>query len=234
MGPPLRATLCWAAMASTGYAERRRLGRRVLRLISMLSGWRFSQRPRPLLEHQIYGLHRDGFAGHMHRTPTTSRFYLQVRPGTDAWAWADDAIWSTLEERLAARDQVLVRGPIVERSASGTAQLRDAAHAGWTALSCRRCRPHCHSGRRQGHELGLARCRRTRRRPYRRLSVGRSGPPRRVQLDTPAQRCGEPWNSRIGCSKCCWHTGVGTPAGDFHEGLRLDEAGPPHGGRHLR
>jgi p-hydroxybenzoate 3-monooxygenase len=70
----------------------------------------------PSSEHQIYGLHRDGFAGHMHRTATTSRFYLQVNPGTDVDEWDDDAIWSALDERLSARGQVLIRGPIVERS----------------------------------------------------------------------------------------------------------------------
>ena len=70
----------------------------------------------PSSEHQIYGLHRDGFAGHMHRTPTTSRFYLQVSPGTDMETWDDEAIWSALDERLAAQGHVLVRGPIVERS----------------------------------------------------------------------------------------------------------------------
>lgn len=66
----------------------------------------------PSSEHQIYGLHRHGFAGHMHRTPTTSRFYAQVDPGTRD----DDAIWSMLDECLAAGGEVLVRGPIVERS----------------------------------------------------------------------------------------------------------------------
>jgi p-hydroxybenzoate 3-monooxygenase len=70
----------------------------------------------PSSEHQIYGLHRDGFAGHMHRTPTTSRFYAQVEPGTHATDWDDDTIWSVLDERLAADGPELVRGPIVERS----------------------------------------------------------------------------------------------------------------------
>jgi p-hydroxybenzoate 3-monooxygenase len=70
----------------------------------------------PSSEHQIYGLHPDGFAGHMHRTATTSRFYLQVSSGTDANDWEDDAIWHALDERLAAPGQDLVRGPIVERS----------------------------------------------------------------------------------------------------------------------
>jgi p-hydroxybenzoate 3-monooxygenase len=52
----------------------------------------------------------------MHRTSTTSRFYLQVNPGTQVDEWEDDAIWSALEERLAAPDQILLRGPILERS----------------------------------------------------------------------------------------------------------------------
>jgi p-hydroxybenzoate 3-monooxygenase len=70
----------------------------------------------PSSEHQIYGLHREGFAGHMHRTATTSRFYLQVRPGTGLREWDDETIWSALDERLAAHDQVVVHGPIIERS----------------------------------------------------------------------------------------------------------------------
>jgi p-hydroxybenzoate 3-monooxygenase len=70
----------------------------------------------PSSEHQIYGLHPDGFAGHMHRTPTTSRFYLQVDPGTPLDALDDDEIWALLDERLAADGEVLIHGPIAERS----------------------------------------------------------------------------------------------------------------------
>jgi p-hydroxybenzoate 3-monooxygenase len=70
----------------------------------------------PSSEHQIYGLHRDGFAGQMHRTPTTSRFYLQVSLRSQVDRWDDEAIWATLDERLATPGQVLLRGPILERS----------------------------------------------------------------------------------------------------------------------
>ena len=52
----------------------------------------------------------------MHRTPTVSRFYLQVQPGTHAEAWEDDDIWRQLETRLAAGREVLVRGPIIDKS----------------------------------------------------------------------------------------------------------------------
>ena len=70
----------------------------------------------PSSEHQIYGLHRDGFAGHMHRTSTTSRLYLQVDVGTRPEDWDDNAIWSSLDNRLGVGGEALIRGPIVERS----------------------------------------------------------------------------------------------------------------------
>jgi p-hydroxybenzoate 3-monooxygenase len=70
----------------------------------------------PASDHQFYGLHPEGFAGHMHRTATTSRFYAQVDPGARVDEWDDDVIWSVLDERLAADGEVLVRGSIVERS----------------------------------------------------------------------------------------------------------------------
>jgi p-hydroxybenzoate 3-monooxygenase len=38
----------------------------------------------PSSDHGVYGLHQHGFAAHMLRSPTVSRFYLQVGPGTDA------------------------------------------------------------------------------------------------------------------------------------------------------
>ena len=65
---------------------------------------------------QIYGLHPEGFAGHMHRTPTVSRFYLQIPPGAGTGAWDGDAIWAQLDIRLAADGEALVRGPIIDTS----------------------------------------------------------------------------------------------------------------------
>jgi p-hydroxybenzoate 3-monooxygenase len=67
----------------------------------------------PSSEHQIYGLHWDGFAGHMYRTATMSRFYLQVDPGTRVDESDDDTVWSVLDGRLAADSQALVRGPVL-------------------------------------------------------------------------------------------------------------------------
>jgi p-hydroxybenzoate 3-monooxygenase len=70
----------------------------------------------PSSEQTIYGLHPDGFAGQMHRTPTVSRFYLQVQPGTRPDACEDDDIWSKLDVRLATHGELLIRGPILEKS----------------------------------------------------------------------------------------------------------------------
>jgi p-hydroxybenzoate 3-monooxygenase len=69
----------------------------------------------PSSPHQLYGLHPDGFAGHMHRTATVSRFYLQVPPGTRPDV-DDEAIWATLDTRLAVAGQPLHHGPITEKS----------------------------------------------------------------------------------------------------------------------
>ena len=76
----------------------------------------------PSSVHQLYGLHPDGFAGHMHRTATVSRFYLQVPPGTRA-DLDDEDIWAALDTRLAAEGQSLRHGPITEKA---ILQLRSA------------------------------------------------------------------------------------------------------------
>jgi p-hydroxybenzoate 3-monooxygenase len=69
----------------------------------------------PSSDHGVYGLHPDGFAAHMLRTPTMSRFYLQVEPGTDADGLSDDWIWQKITPRLAADGIELVPGRIFER-----------------------------------------------------------------------------------------------------------------------
>ncbi len=65
----------------------------------------------------IYALHDRGFAGHMLRTATVSRFYLQCDPDDDIANWPDDRIWEELRLRLATNDGwVLQEGPILEKS----------------------------------------------------------------------------------------------------------------------
>ncbi|WP_371476801.1 4-hydroxybenzoate 3-monooxygenase [Kitasatospora sp. NBC_00315] len=63
-----------------------------------------------------YAVHRDGFAGHMARTPDVTRYYLQVDPGDDPDAWTDRRVWEALDRRM--RTDVhgpLHRGEILER-----------------------------------------------------------------------------------------------------------------------
>lgn len=69
----------------------------------------------PSSDHGVYGLHPDGFAGHLLRSATMSRFYLQVEPGSNPENWAEERIWDQLTQRLAADGVELVPGPIIER-----------------------------------------------------------------------------------------------------------------------
>ncbi|MCS7481876.1 4-hydroxybenzoate 3-monooxygenase [Umezawaea endophytica] len=71
----------------------------------------------PSTEKVIYALHADGFAGHMLRSSTVSRFYLQVPVGEDVDNWPDEKVWSELHKRLALRDSdwTLTEGKIIEK-----------------------------------------------------------------------------------------------------------------------
>ncbi|MET7608588.1 4-hydroxybenzoate 3-monooxygenase [Streptomyces avermitilis] len=64
----------------------------------------------------VYALHDDGYAGHMLRTSTVSRYYLQCPVGDSADNWSDDRIWSELERRLAVPDWKLTTGRITQRN----------------------------------------------------------------------------------------------------------------------
>lgn len=66
----------------------------------------------------IYGVHADGFAGHMPRTADVTRYYLQCDPATDPEQWSEQQIWTELTRRL---DAPLVTGPFIER---GLVRLR--------------------------------------------------------------------------------------------------------------
>ncbi|MFD9740923.1 4-hydroxybenzoate 3-monooxygenase [Umezawaea sp. NPDC059074] len=71
----------------------------------------------PSTDKVIYALHADGFAGHMLRSSTVSRFYLQVPVGEDVDNWPDEKVWSELHKRLALRDSdwTLTEGKIIEK-----------------------------------------------------------------------------------------------------------------------
>lgn len=70
----------------------------------------------PSTKEIIYALSERGFAGHMLRTATVSRFYLQCDPDDDIANWPDDRIWFELRERLATPGWTLQEGPILEKS----------------------------------------------------------------------------------------------------------------------
>ena len=72
----------------------------------------------PSTDELIYAWHPDGFALHSMRSPTISRLYLQVEPGTDIAQWPDDRIWEALAARLGHGQHgwQLTPGPITDKS----------------------------------------------------------------------------------------------------------------------
>ncbi|MGW6423715.1 4-hydroxybenzoate 3-monooxygenase [Nocardia sp. NPDC055053] len=76
----------------------------------------------PTSETVVYGVHADGFAGQMPRSPEITRYYVQCSPGEDPLNWSEDRVWAALSTRLRAdRYGPLRTGPIVER---GLVRLR--------------------------------------------------------------------------------------------------------------
>ncbi|MHB9757184.1 4-hydroxybenzoate 3-monooxygenase [Streptomyces sp. BYX5S] len=70
----------------------------------------------PSMDTVGYAVHERGFAGHMARTPDTTRYYLQCERGTPADAWSDDRVWAELDLRMRAEKYgPLTRGRIVRR-----------------------------------------------------------------------------------------------------------------------
>ncbi|MBB5959324.1 p-hydroxybenzoate 3-monooxygenase [Saccharothrix tamanrassetensis] len=65
----------------------------------------------------IYALHPDGFAGHMLRSATVSRYYLQVPVDDTVDNWPDERVWAELHKRFALRDSdwSLTEGRIIEK-----------------------------------------------------------------------------------------------------------------------
>jgi len=71
----------------------------------------------PSANELVYARHERGFALHSLRSPTVSRLYLQVDPGTEVSDWPDDRIWEELRVRLATRDGWVLRdGPVIEKN----------------------------------------------------------------------------------------------------------------------
>ncbi|KQV11801.1 4-hydroxybenzoate 3-monooxygenase [Kitasatospora sp. Root187] len=71
----------------------------------------------PSLDAVGYAVHHRGFAGHMARTPSVTRYYLQTERGSAAEAWSEERIWEELELRMRSTEHgPLHRGPIVQRA----------------------------------------------------------------------------------------------------------------------
>jgi p-hydroxybenzoate 3-monooxygenase len=69
----------------------------------------------PLVPHTIYAAHPRGFAGHMRRGPTMTRFYLEVPVADDLGDWPDERMRAELTTRLGLAGE-LDGVPLVEPS----------------------------------------------------------------------------------------------------------------------
>ncbi|MFG3369672.1 4-hydroxybenzoate 3-monooxygenase [Streptomyces sp. NPDC048156] len=64
----------------------------------------------------LFGIHQDGFAGQMPRSPEVTRYYLQCLPGDDPENWSHERVWAELRRRLAAEGAPeLVEGRLIEK-----------------------------------------------------------------------------------------------------------------------
>ena len=71
----------------------------------------------PVADELIYAHHERGFALCSQRSPTRSRYYVQVPAGEDASAWSDDRFWDELRSRLNPDTaEALQTGPSIEKS----------------------------------------------------------------------------------------------------------------------
>ncbi|WP_030339852.1 4-hydroxybenzoate 3-monooxygenase [Streptomyces sp. NRRL S-1022] len=70
----------------------------------------------PSSDRVLFGMHTDGFAGHMPRSAGMTRYYLQCPPGDDPDAWTHERVWDQLQRRLAAADRPpLTEGRLLEK-----------------------------------------------------------------------------------------------------------------------
>ncbi|GAA4663033.1 4-hydroxybenzoate 3-monooxygenase [Amycolatopsis dongchuanensis] len=69
----------------------------------------------PSADGVLFGIHPRGFAAHMARTPTVTRFYLQCPPGDDEDNWPHERVWAELHERLGVPGGAIAEGPLIEK-----------------------------------------------------------------------------------------------------------------------
>jgi p-hydroxybenzoate 3-monooxygenase len=70
----------------------------------------------PSAEWAIYAQHDRGFATHLLRSDTVTRFHLQVPVGDVVENWPDGRIWDDLRARLAHPGWTLDEGPVLSKS----------------------------------------------------------------------------------------------------------------------
>ncbi len=71
----------------------------------------------PVSDELIYAHHERGFALCSQRSPTRSRYYVQVPEGEKVEAWSDDRFWDELRRRLDTETaEALETGPSIEKS----------------------------------------------------------------------------------------------------------------------
>ena len=64
----------------------------------------------------VFGIHPNGFAGHMARSPEVTRYYLECPPGDDPENWSHERVWAELRERLgSAGAPPLAEGRLIEK-----------------------------------------------------------------------------------------------------------------------
>lgn len=64
----------------------------------------------------VYGLHRRGYSAFMRRTPSSTRYYLEVPKNAFHEDWPEHLVWQELELRMAAAGQAPpIPGKLIER-----------------------------------------------------------------------------------------------------------------------
>ena len=73
----------------------------------------------PSMDELVYTWTEHGFALLSLRSPSLSRYYLQVRHDEDVAGWPDDRIWAELQRRTRLDGWTLEEGPVLEKGVTG-------------------------------------------------------------------------------------------------------------------
>jgi p-hydroxybenzoate 3-monooxygenase len=73
----------------------------------------------PSIDELVYAHTEQGFALLSLRSPTRSRYYLQVDHDEDVDRWPDDRVWEELQRRTAVAGWMLQEGPVLEKGVTG-------------------------------------------------------------------------------------------------------------------